>query len=1523
MKPIRSRRPLALASALLLASAVLLLCQRPALALDEFDPYQFYEKVRRYSSGDELLDFLGRDAFERLRAEYANTKRWQLLELIALTRHPDARAFLLQQLAEPGTLDTSESARIRTAAIQGLRHMQPDGQTARAVAALLAEKARWIRESAADALYEMHHPASEEALIAFAAKDRPGQDSKPLRTLARIGTPAAIELIRTKMDRRQAYMPWYGSLAEELAHLERRELVPLWIEALRPVAERGNSCDDDLIKALGLLRDARAVPVLSEIVRKRTFRFRYWAAWSLGRIGDRSALPALVEGFGKVKDYPASPLYVNQAVISYARAALGDPEGERFLRELASDEDPLKRMHAWTLLLQLGHDEMAEKIGAAYQKYKDIKSGCPRYRNERVVEALLESKKHAVRELLSEMAEYEGANNIAYTARRALARFPYAERAQALSVRMRQANLARCQELARKLLALPGDPFPYFAELLSSGELAARLSALRILGLFAPERYKAQIARAQKDPAWQVALEARWLLGRKKGDFHVPARQVKTEAYRPGDLWGYHLDIRLRPGRYDPLASKADPTLDKNSFQLLELPDGRMAAATGGGLKIYDGMQWKTLGEEQGLCSDESFGLALRGGKLVVAGMGGLAVQGKAGRFRCLKTSQQPYCLASDPAGRRLFVGTDSGVLELVRDELRPLPGAGGPTDPVSALAVSADSVWAAIGHNPRKKQEEPVKPRLFGYRRGKWTAYGEPFQHFFGGRKRDSAAAVLVYDIDLDRSDRLYIGTSWGLMRFDGKRFENLSALGGRAPWTAVRSVAVEAGRVYAGGPGFVEVLERGRWRRAVYHDQSEEEMRRYRMRLEERGRASTAILADRAGGLWLMLNQEQLAPRAEQRRANTSDPAAALQSAMSWGLLRYMDSDRKRRALPPDTLVASIAGGVYVQNEDVDLSPPNEVRRFQGGKTLDLPSAAATITAVAKDPWDYASVEYRFKLDDNKWSAWSDKNTLITPKDLPEGAHTVRVQSRDADGHVDPSPAEVGFRLRPRELSIVKIHNGEFQRIFPSQYPRYLKVGLGKVRLENRTTLPMELEIELEIEGWSEPTRTPVKLASGETRWVPVMASLSSKALGNTGARSVQALVTAHFVHDDVKRTQRKSFAVELLEGNAFCWDEPERLAAFVNGRDPRVESLAAEIFRHFSKDHPEQARPAHPLHNHLLALYAFGSLASAGIRYKPDAKRPFASLKTGALDTVQYPSQTLERKVGDCDDLTVLLASVLEGLNVPTAIVPVEGHVFMLYDTGVRQENRSAFPVDARKTALRSGTLWVPVETTVLGKSHDFSQAVVRGASQLHAKYKPDAGRIFDVELAWEKSPPATLPASGEAVPRLRLAQAKREAEGLLAAYGQSVEKIAGQGEDPAALLARGEALVKSGMFARAAEIYEQAVKAEQSYRALYGLGAARAGAGEMLMALVSFQKALAKAQGKKARFQCQLAIAQCYKVDGNLSKAKQHLDEALALNPAARFDTRTRQLMDYLQQAGGAKASGEEAGPPFFQEILLGL
>ena len=72
-------------------------------------------------------------------------------------------------------------------------------------------------------------------------------------------------------------------------------------------------------------------------------------------------------------------------------------------------------------------------------------------------------------------------------------------------------------------------------------------------------------------------------------------------------------------------------------------------------------------------------------------------------------------------------------------------------------------------------------------------------------------------------------------------------------------------------------------------------------------------------------------------------------------------------------------------------------------------------------------------------------------------------------------------------------------------------------------------------------------------------------------------------------------------------------------------------------------------------------FDELGRSGVRYASDPNDPLGS----GIEYVQFPSETLELKRGDCDDLAVLYASLLESVKVNTKLVHIPHHVFVGYE------------------------------------------------------------------------------------------------------------------------------------------------------------------------------------------------------------------------------------------------------------------
>ncbi|MDI6781269.1 MAG: transglutaminase family protein [bacterium] len=102
------------------------------------------------------------------------------------------------------------------------------------------------------------------------------------------------------------------------------------------------------------------------------------------------------------------------------------------------------------------------------------------------------------------------------------------------------------------------------------------------------------------------------------------------------------------------------------------------------------------------------------------------------------------------------------------------------------------------------------------------------------------------------------------------------------------------------------------------------------------------------------------------------------------------------------------------------------------------------------------------------------------------------------------------------------------------------------------------------------------------------------------------------------------------------------------------------------------------------------------------KPDKQQGFIEIEDIALDNI-FPSRynryttspvgKVRLKKGDCDDLSVLYAACLESAGIPTALVSVPGHIFVIFDTGVQEKNVMAISFEPSKMIIRNNHSCLP--------------------------------------------------------------------------------------------------------------------------------------------------------------------------------------------------------------------------------------
>jgi tetratricopeptide (TPR) repeat protein len=142
-----------------------------------------------------------------------------------------------------------------------------------------------------------------------------------------------------------------------------------------------------------------------------------------------------------------------------------------------------------------------------------------------------------------------------------------------------------------------------------------------------------------------------------------------------------------------------------------------------------------------------------------------------------------------------------------------------------------------------------------------------------------------------------------------------------------------------------------------------------------------------------------------------------------------------------------------------------------------------------------------------------------------------------------------------------------------------------------------------------------------------------------------------------------------------------------------------------------------------------------------YVEDPKTPFKEVSENplAIDYIQFPLDTIIRKVGDCDDGVVLYDAMLESVGIPTALVDFPGHVYPMFDTGVPVSEAYKVATDPELIIPYKGNVWIPVETTLWRKS--FTEAWRNAAYRFHHTAKSDV-KIIEMSEAWKKYRPAPL-------------------------------------------------------------------------------------------------------------------------------------------------------------------------------------
>ncbi len=504
---------------------------------------------------------------------------------------------------------------------------------------------------------------------------------------------------------------------------------------------------------------------------------------------------------------------------------------------------------------------------------------------------------------------------------------------------------------------------------------------------------------------------------------------------------------------------------------------------------------------------------------------------------------------------------------------------------------------------------------------------------------------------------------------------------------------------------------------------------------------------------------------------------------------------------------------------------------------------------------------------------------------------------------------PKAGGPAAAPRLLELKDL---KFGSVFPVFRSWYDENPIGKVVVVNTgKKAAKDVKLTFLMRQYMDAPKLCATIPSIEPKRsieLPLYALFNESILGVTETTKASAEIKAEYLEGEAAGLAAATESVTVRDRNAMTWDDDRKAAAFVSGKDPWVLVLSNQV-----------ANDTKPLRNPgidknlQLGLAFHEALRLYGIAYASSPTTPFAAVKANpeTVDFLKYPRQTLAYKAGDCADLSILYASMLESVGVPTAFITVPGHILMAFALSASPEQAAKLSC-AADLAIRDGAAWLPFEATM--RDADFSGAWAEGAKQWRESSAAGAAAFYPIHAAWETYPPAGLPADASAVvvpETARVAKAFQSALALVAERELAfrlagVEKaIAQNGATPKSLNDRGIVYAAFGKLDLGIADFRAAQAAGAYLPALVNLGNVLLLKGDAQAAADAYRRASLAAPGN-ARILANLAKA-CALM-GDSAGATAAIERAKALDPAI-----AAQVAPSLAAAQpGTRAAEAEAG-----------
>jgi len=319
-------------------------------------------------------------------------------------------------------------------------------------------------------------------------------------------------------------------------------------------------------------------------------------------------------------------------------------------------------------------------------------------------------------------------------------------------------------------------------------------------------------------------------------------------------------------------------------------------------------------------------------------------------------------------------------------------------------------------------------------------------------------------------------------------------------------------------------------------------------------------------------------------------------------------------------------------------------------------------------------------------------------------------------------PTIVKVNSKKLKKELkSRVEISLDNIEKdLFFSKLGKYKSPGIGSISILNRADSKVDnvtLKVFISNQKVNQIMLGSLEAGKAITKIVTINSIPKNRPNSNQNIK-----IMAEYSLNGERKTSSIVKKITIYAEKFIDWREPESLASFIS---PEIESLKKSATKAITKDKinnlfTDNIKNASLIHS---------SLWHDPLKYIQD---PVNTSFISSIDSVQSPIETLDRMAGDCDDLTVLMASLFESVGVETAFIVLPGHVMPAINSGALAGGEVLFNLPSSLFVEIDGALFIPLESTRFDLT--FAESWLKAANQIKESKNKFIG--IRTRKAWKK-------------------------------------------------------------------------------------------------------------------------------------------------------------------------------------------